>query len=97
MHRILLGFACAAAAAGWAPAEIVTLYLDDYGIPHIYAESAEAGLYAQGWAMARDRLDQTLSNYLRGMGRFAEAHGSGDNESDLRGDLESLMWDHYGV
>ena len=97
MFRYVIAIVCTAAAGGARADEIVTIYLDDYGIPHIYAETAEGGLYAQGWAMARDRLDQTLSNYLRGMGRYAEAFGPGDGDENVRADLESLMWDHYGV
>ena len=54
-------------------------------------------MYAQGWAMAEDRLVQTLENYLRGMGRFSAAYGPGENDSNVRADLEALMWDHYGV
>jgi len=77
--------------------ETATIYYDDYGIPHIYAKTAEAGLYAQGWAMANDRLVQTLENYLRGMGRFSAAYGPGKNDENVRADLMSLMWDHYGV
>jgi len=78
-------------------AETATVYRDDFGIPHIYAESAEAGMYASGWAMAEDRLVQTLENFLRGMGRFSEAYGVGEGDANVRADLESLMWDHYGV
>ncbi len=80
-----------------AYAETATIYRDDFGIPHIYAESADAGMYASGWAMAEDRLVQTLENYMRGMGRFSEAYGPGEGDANIRADLESLMWDHYGV
>lgn len=80
-----------------AKAETVTIYRDDFGIAHIYAETAEAGLYAQGWAMAEDGLERTLENYLRGLGKFSAAYGAGENDSNVRADLESLMWDHYGT
>jgi acyl-homoserine lactone acylase PvdQ len=80
-----------------ASAEDITIYYDDFGIPHIYADTAEAGLYGQGWAMASDRLVQTLENYLRGMGRFSAAYGPGEKDANVRADLMSLMWDHYGV
>lgn len=97
MTRILLLLALSFLAARPTSAETVTIYFDDFGIPHIYAETAEAGLYAQGWAMARDRLVQTLENYARGMGRFSAAYGPGDNDKNVRADLQSLMWDHYGT
>ena len=80
-----------------AEAETVTIYRDEYGIPHIYAETAEAGLYGQGYAMAQDALERTLQNFLRGLGRFSGAFGPGENEANVRADLESLMWDHYGT
>lgn len=80
-----------------ARAETVTIYRDDFGIPHIYAETAEAGLYASGWAMAEDRIGETLKNFLRGMGEYSAAFGPGENSGDYRADQESRMWDHYGV
>ncbi len=89
----LFVFAAALPAAG----ETVTLYRDEYGIPHIYAETAEAGMYGQGYAMAQDGLERTLENFLRGLGRFSEAFGPGEDETNFRADLESLMWDHYGT
>jgi len=75
----------------------VTIYRDDFGIPHIYAETAEGGLYAQGYAMAEDGLERTLDNFLRGLGRFSAAHGRGNTDANVRADLVSLMWDHYGT
>ena len=89
---LLLSIICAPVLA-----EDITIYYDDFGIPHIYADTAEAGLYGQGWAMANDRLVQTLENYLRGMGRFSAAYGPGDKDANVRADLMSLMWDHYGI
>ena len=77
-------------------AETVTVYRDDYGIPHIYADTAEAGLWASGYAMAEDRLQQMLENYLFGMGEYSAHFGPGENDRYLRSDLESRMWDHYG-
>lgn len=95
MKRFVL--ICAALGFGVsASSETVTIHYDDFGIPHIYADTAEGGLYASGWAMASDRLVQTLENYLRGMGRFSAAYGPGNNDSNVRADLQSLMWDHYG-
>ena len=74
-----------------------TVYRDVWGVPHIYAESAEAGLYASGWTMAEDRLSQLLENYLFGLGEYAAAFGPGNGDAWLRSDLEARMWDHYGT
>ena len=92
--------ACADRAACAPPSgggEEATVYRDTWGVPHIYAESAEAGLYASGWAMAEDRLSQLLENYLFGLGEYAAAFGPGNNDAWVRSDLESRMWDHYGT
>ena len=37
------------------------IYRDSFGVPHIYAPTVEAGLYAQGWAQAEDRAHATCS------------------------------------
>ena len=99
--RALLAVTLLALIAACAPpggdGEEATVYRDTWGVPHIYAESAEAGLYASGWAMAEDRLSQLLENYLFGLGEYAAAFGPGNNDAWVRSDLESRMWDHYGT
>ncbi len=72
----------------------ITIYRDDYGVPHIYAPTHEAGLYASGWAQAEDRLEEILKNYLRGMGEMAAAFGGDDN---LRDDVQARMWQYHEV
>ncbi|MEM8768945.1 MAG: penicillin acylase family protein, partial [Pseudomonadota bacterium] len=52
------------------------IYRDTFGIPHIYAPSVEAGLYAQGWAQAEDRPEQLLMNLKIAMGELAEISGA---------------------
>ena len=69
------------------------IYRDDYGVPHIYAETVERGLLAMGYAQAEDRLEELLKNYLRAMGQMAEAFG----EAELEDDVIARVWDHYGV
>ncbi len=91
---IALVAACGAPGGGGDEAIV---YRDTWGVPHIYADSAEAGLYASGWAMAEDRLSQLLENYLFGLGEYATAFGAGEKDRWVRSDLESRMWDHYGT
>ncbi len=93
---LALTAACARPGGSGAGAGEAVVYRDVWGVPHIHAESAEAGLYASGWAMAEDRLSQLLENYLFGMGEYAAAFGPGENDAWVRSDLESKMWDHYG-
>ncbi len=92
---LALAAACAPPVGDGGGEAIV--YRDSWGVPHIHADTAEAGLHASGWAMAEDRLSQLLENYLFGLGEYAAAFGPGNNDAWVRSDLESRMWDHYGT
>ena len=54
----VLGFAALSGAAdlpGIGPdAGKTVIYRDTWGVPHIYAPTEEAGLYAEGWAQAEE-------------------------------------------
>lgn len=76
-----------------ADAGQTVVYRDTWGIAHIYAPTAEAGLYAMGWAQTEDMPEQLLQNYLLGMGELASAVGKGA----LREDQASRIFDHYGT
>ncbi|SDT26373.1 penicillin acylase family protein [Actinopolymorpha singaporensis] len=83
-----------------APVEIV---VDTWGVPHIYAESADDVFFAQGFNAARDRLFQIDLWRRRGLGRLAEAFGPDHLERDraarlflYRGDLDA-EWASYGT
>jgi acyl-homoserine lactone acylase PvdQ len=69
------------------------VYRDTWGVPHIYAPTAEAGAYAMGWAQAEDRPEELLKNFLRGMGEIASVEGS----SSVQSDLMAKLWDNYGT
>ncbi len=53
----------------------VNVYFDDFGIPHIYAESAEDAYKAFGYVHAQDRLFQMELMRRAGKGRLAEVLG----------------------
>jgi acyl-homoserine lactone acylase PvdQ len=72
----------------------ITIYRDEYGVPHVYAPTHEAGLYASGWAQAEDRLEEILKNYLRGTGEMAAAFGGEDN---FKEDVQARMWRYAEV
>jgi acyl-homoserine lactone acylase PvdQ len=72
----------------------ITIYRDEYGVPHIYAPTHEAGLYASGQAQAEDRLEEILKNYLRGTGEMAATFGGEDNFNE---DVQARMWQYYDV
>jgi len=76
-----------------ADAGKTVVYRDTWGVPHIYASSTEAGLYAMGWAQAEDRPEELLKNYMRAMGESAKFDGPGA----LQSDIVALLWDNYGV
>ena len=66
------------------PAEAAALILRDaYGVPHIFAESEAAGLYAFGYAQAQDRLEALLRNLKQARGELAEIEGAGALQGDI--------------
>jgi len=61
----------------------ITLYRDEYGVPHIFAPNVEAAAFALGYAQAEDRLDDLLKNYRLASGTMAEAFGPNFYSNDL--------------
>lgn len=66
------------------------IYRDTYGVPHIYAPTVEAGLYAEGWAQAQDRPSQLLVNLKIALGELTEIQGA----EGVRISLISRMFGH---
>lgn len=66
------------------------VYRDTFGVPHIYAPTVEAGLYAQGWAQAEDRPEQLLMNLKLAMGEYTEIAG----EDGVQISLLARMFGH---
>jgi penicillin amidase len=74
------------AMAGWSQLDVsgdqVRIYRDEYGVPHIFAETPR-GLYeAYGYVVAEDRLWQLEVNRRSGRGRLAEIFGAGSVMAD---------------
>ncbi|HYK87899.1 MAG TPA: penicillin acylase family protein, partial [Acidobacteriota bacterium] len=69
------------------------VYRDEYGVPHIYAPTAETGLYAMGYCQAEDRLEEMLKNYMRATGEMASAFGP----AEFLNDLQARLWQHYEI
>ncbi|GAB4477674.1 MAG: penicillin acylase family protein [Anaerolineae bacterium] len=61
----------------------VVIYRDEYGVPHIYAETAEDLFFAQGYVQAQDRYFQMEFGRRVGAGRLSELFGEGLLESDI--------------
>ncbi len=50
----------------------VTIYLDNYGVPHIVGETEEATFFGYGYAQAQDHLEQMMLQYRDAQGRRTE-------------------------
>ena len=82
-----------------APAQIL---IDPWGVPHLYAASADDLFFVQGFNAARDRLFQIDLWRRRGLGRLASVFGPNFVEQDraarlflYRGDM-AREWRSYG-
>lgn len=62
----------------------VTINVDEYGVPHIFANNEHDMFMAQGYMTARDRLVQMELTRRRGKGRLAEIMGPKQIGSDWR-------------
>ncbi len=78
--RVLLAVAglalLATAAAAKDPLEQqVTIYRDEYGVPHIVGATEEATFFGYGYAQAEDHLERMMIQYRDAQGRRAEVEG----------------------
>lgn len=78
------------------PSAPIQILDDEWGVPHIRAETKADAFFGQGYAVARDRLFQIDYGYRRDQGRMAEAFGPDFLRSDeraalgrFRGDVEA--------
>ena len=65
-----------------------TVHRDVFGVPHIFADTEEAGAFALAQAMCEDYSDQVFENLRMGVGRSAEVLG----ESVLDRDRNVHLW-----
>jgi len=71
----------------------VKIYRDDWGVPHIYAQTPEDVMYGFGYAQAEDRLKALLRNYRLAAGTMAEAFGA----DYLDHDFQQRLWNHRQI
>src|SRR5258706_4573061 len=74
-------------------AEKVTIYRDEWRVPHIYAETLEGMAYANGYAQAEDRLEEMLRNFRKAEGTMSEVFG----EQWFRHDYRQRLWRHRDI
>lgn len=63
--------------------DTVTIIRDNWGIPHIYAETHKDAAFALGYCHATDRMFQMEMIARTGMGRTAEILGNSSLEDDI--------------
>ncbi len=56
-------------------AGLVTIYRDEYGVPHIIGETEEATFFGYGYAQAQDHLEKMFLEYRDAQGRRTEVQG----------------------
>src|SRR6185369_11425955 len=83
----------AASSRATAANDEATIYRDEYGIPHVYAQTLEAASFAIGYAQAEDRLEELLKNYRKANGTMSEVFGP----DYYRSDLIQRMWRHSEI
>ncbi|HET7369267.1 MAG TPA: penicillin acylase family protein [Gammaproteobacteria bacterium] len=73
------------AVARWEQyADNVTIYRDNWGIPHIYGKTDAATVFGMEYAQAEDGFARIERNYIDALGRRAEAEGESMIFHDLR-------------
>ncbi|MCA9970038.1 MAG: penicillin acylase family protein [Anaerolineales bacterium] len=75
--------------------EEVTVYRDDFGIPHIYANNDADLFFAQGYVHAQDRFWQMEFWRHIGQGRIAEITGEPGVNSDKF--IRTVGWPRYAA
>ncbi|MDT8429209.1 MAG: acylase [Pseudomonadales bacterium] len=68
-------------------AQRVTLIRDDFGVPHIYAQTDADAVFGLLYAQAEDDFPRVERNYIWAIGRLAEVEGESALYSDLRAHL----------
>lgn len=75
----------------------VSIFRDEWGVPHVYAELEEDGYFGLGYTMAEDHLERFCRSVLMARGELAAAIGA-EPIPDMPGmpavelDAQSRMW-----
>ncbi len=67
-----------------ALAKSVTIYRDDYGMPHIDGPNDKSVLFGFGYCQAEDYFWQIEDSYVMGLGRYCELYGRQFLSKDMR-------------
>ena len=80
------------AASGHPGAGKVTIIRDEYGVPHVYARTARALFYGEGYATGQDRLWEAEVLRLTATGTVAKELGPGQRGDNVQSDLASRIY-----
>jgi acyl-homoserine-lactone acylase len=58
-------------------ARSVTIYRDEYGVPHVFGPTDASVVFGFAYAQAEDNFAQIEDNYIRALGRAPEVYGEG--------------------
>ena len=56
-------------------AKSVTIYRDNYGVPHVYGPTDASCVFGYIYAQAEDNFWQIEDSYIRSLGRASEVYG----------------------
>ncbi|HET9399403.1 MAG TPA: penicillin acylase family protein [Candidatus Acidoferrales bacterium] len=65
-------------------AQSVTIYRDNWGIAHVYADTDANAVFGMVYAQCEDDFNRVETNYINAMGRLAETEGESKIAQDLR-------------
>src|SRR5229473_6261250 len=64
-------------------AKSITIYRDNYGVPHVYGPTDASCVFGYGYAQAEDNFWQIEDSYMRAIGRASEIYGEKTLNDDL--------------
>src|SRR5260370_34414342 len=73
---------CATASTSEQVAHSVTIYRDNYGVPHVFGPTDTSCAFGFIYAQAEDNFWQIEDSYLRALGRASEVYGAKTLEDD---------------
>lgn len=80
------------AASGHPGVGKVTIIRDEYGVPHVYAPTARALFYGDGYATGQDQLWEAEALRLTATGTVAQELGPGQRGENVQSDLATRIY-----
>src|SRR5258708_29440117 len=63
-------------------AKSITIYRDNYGVPHVYGPTDASCVFGYIYAQAEDNFWQIEDSYIRSLGRASEVYGEKTIDDD---------------